>query len=307
MRQPGPRGFKKGDVFAIFSPNVLIPIAFTASRDRRKNTTVHPLYTADELLFSCRIRREISAHHSHSSTKLGSGKKTGVEEVSLWRSGRRDPLRLAPRSDGEVPEFHRPAQRLRASYSSGTTGMPKCVMLTHYNLVANCCQANGVENLTEDEVLIGVLPFFHIYGMVVILNMGLHKNQTIVSMPRFDLEQFLDIMQKYAVTRAYLVPPIVLALAKHPLVDDYDLSNLKLVNSGAAPLGKEWPRLRRRIGLRQAWLRLTETIPSPMSPATRAIKPGASGHAPQHGIEVVARQVEALGPPAGGSDSRPQL
>jgi acyl-CoA synthetase (AMP-forming)/AMP-acid ligase II len=87
--------------------------------------------------------------------------------------------------------------------------------------------------------VIGVLPFYHIYGMLVILNLCLYKGMTIVTMARFDLEQFLKIMQDYKITRANLVPPIILALAKHPIVDQYDLSHLKIIMSGAAPLSAE--------------------------------------------------------------------
>jgi acyl-CoA synthetase (AMP-forming)/AMP-acid ligase II len=113
-------------------------------------------------------------------------------------------------------------------------------MLTHRNLVANMAQTLGSGvNLQTDERVIGVLPFYHIYGMLVILNLCLHKGMTIVTMARFDLEQFLKIMQDYQITRANLVPPIILALAKHPIVDNYDLSHLKIIMSGAAPLSAE--------------------------------------------------------------------
>jgi len=114
------------------------------------------------------------------------------------------------------------------------------VMLTHRNLVANMVQVLGSGvNLQHDERVIGVLPFYHIYGMLVILNLCLHKGMTIVTMARFDLEQFLKILQDYQITRANLVPPIILALAKHPIVDNYDLSHLKIIMSGAAPLSAE--------------------------------------------------------------------
>ena len=83
--------------------------------------------------------------------------------------------------------------------------------------------------LREDDIMLGVLPFFHIYGMTVIMNLALHVGATVVTMPRFDLEQCLQILQKYRVTFANVVPPIVLALAKSPLVDKYDLSHLRTV------------------------------------------------------------------------------
>jgi acyl-CoA synthetase (AMP-forming)/AMP-acid ligase II len=81
-----------------------------------------------------------------------------------------------------------------------------------------------------------VLPFFHIYGMQILMNCGLRTGATVVTLPRFDLEQFLRVHQDYRITRSYVVPPIVLALAKHPLVDEFDLSALTQVSSGAAPL-----------------------------------------------------------------------
>ena len=109
-------------------------------------------------------------------------------------------------------------------------------MLTHYNLVANILQTAGALGLREDDVMLGVLPFFHIYGMTVIMNLALHVGATVVTMPRFDLEQCLQILEKYRVTFANVVPPIVLAFAKSPIVDKYDLSRLRTIFSGAAPL-----------------------------------------------------------------------
>jgi acyl-CoA synthetase (AMP-forming)/AMP-acid ligase II len=115
-------------------------------------------------------------------------------------------------------------------------------MLTHRNILANMVQVEGLadfELVGPEDTLVGVLPFLHIYGMVVILNMSLATGATIVTMPRFDLEQFLQLVQEYRATRVNLVPPIILALAKHPLVDQYDVSSLTVLTSGAAPLGAD--------------------------------------------------------------------
>jgi len=124
-------------------------------------------------------------------------------------------------------------------YSSGTTGISKGVMLTHRNLIANVAQLVCGAELTEDEVFIGVLPFFHIYGLQVLLNAALRSGATVVTMPRFDLQQFLQLHQDYGITRSFVAPPIIVALAKHPMVDDYDLGALRQVFSGAAPLSAE--------------------------------------------------------------------
>ncbi len=85
--------------------------------------------------------------------------------------------------------------------------------------------------------LLGVLPFFHIYGMVIILMHGLMRGATIVTMPKFEFEPFLKVLQDWPITSAHIVPPIVVALGKHPLVDNYKFPHLKYIFSGAAPLG----------------------------------------------------------------------
>jgi acyl-CoA synthetase (AMP-forming)/AMP-acid ligase II len=155
-------------------------------------------------------------------------------------------------------------------YSSGTTGLPKGVMLTHRNLVVNICQTQAGFPIEPDDTLIGVLPFFHIYGMTVIMNQGLRAGATIVTMPRFELEHFLELIERHRVTRAYVVPPIALALAKHPAVEGRDLSALRTIMSGAAPLGAELiEQVADRIGCAviQGY-GLTET-----SPVTHLIRP----------------------------------
>jgi len=124
-------------------------------------------------------------------------------------------------------------------YSSGTTGLPKGVMLTHRNLVANIEQVRHALRYREGETALAALPFFHIYGMSVLMNGLLANGVEIVTMPRFDLEGALGAVQAHGITRFFAVPPIVLGLARSPIVDDYDLSSLRQVFSGAAPLGAE--------------------------------------------------------------------
>ena len=121
-------------------------------------------------------------------------------------------------------------------YSSGTTGRPKGVMLTHRNLVAYVAQSMATIGIEHGEVVLAVLPFYHIYGLTVLLNFALKTRSALVTMPRFDLPEFLRIIQDQKCTWVFIAPPIAVALAKHPLVDQYDLSSITGIFSGAAPL-----------------------------------------------------------------------
>jgi acyl-CoA synthetase (AMP-forming)/AMP-acid ligase II len=124
-------------------------------------------------------------------------------------------------------------------YSSGTTGLPKGVELTHRALAANVLQIGRVLGLDEQDIVVAVAPFFHAVGFTVLLHGGISSGATVISLPRFELEGFLAAIQDHRATASVVVPPIVLALARHPAVDEYDLSSLRFLGCGAAPLGVE--------------------------------------------------------------------
>ncbi|MEX1287917.1 MAG: AMP-binding protein, partial [Acidimicrobiia bacterium] len=224
------RGFGKGDVLAIMAPNVPeYAIAFHATcLVGGTVTTLNPTYGPEEV--------------AHQLDDAGARFLVTIPDVlpTIHAAGHDlDELFVFGEAEGATPFTallaSSPGRQAAVDaddvavlpYSSGTTGLSKGVMLTHHNLVANIEQTLARAGIgDEDEVLIAVLPFFHIYGMQVLMNAGLRAGATIVTMPRFDLPGFLEAIQTYRVTRAYLVPPIILALAKHPLVDQYDLSSL---------------------------------------------------------------------------------
>jgi len=136
-------------------------------------------------------------------------------------------------------------------YSGGTTGLPKGVLLSHRSLVASLCQTRAVHRVGPHDVVLAALPLYHAYALQLTLSLGLAMGATVVTMPRFDLDGFCQLVQDYRVTRVEVVPPIVLALARHPAVDGYDLSSLRLITSAAAPLGASVAgECARRLGCR---------------------------------------------------------
>ncbi|MGW0158052.1 4-coumarate--CoA ligase family protein [Mycobacterium sp. NPDC003323] len=146
---------------------------------------------------------------------------------------------LGPAHPAPSVEFD-PATHLAVlPYSSGTTGNPKGVMLTHRNLVSNVAQIRPLQKMTAGDRVLAVLPFFHIYGMTVLLNAALHARAQLVIMPSFDLTEFLANIAEQKCTHAFIAPPVAVALAKHPLIDEYDLSSLRGIMSGAAPLDED--------------------------------------------------------------------
>ncbi|EHL03229.1 putative 4-coumarate--CoA ligase 1 [Glarea lozoyensis 74030] len=158
-------------------------------------------------------------------------------------------------------------------YSSGTTGHPKGVMLSHSNIVSNVLMGNTSEggNLSwkgqkdnEGDKILAFLPFFHIYGLTCLVHQALFSGWTLVVMPKFDLEKFCAHVQNLNITFAYVVPPVVLLLGKSPVVSKYNLSSIRMMNSGAAPLTREivdtvWNRL--KIPVKQGY-GLSETSPT---------------------------------------------
>jgi len=249
-------GFGRGDVLALMAPNspeyavVFHGTAMTGG----SVTTINPAYTQAEL------------------------------HQQLADSGARILVTIPPLSAlaGAPLAAHVPVgpdDVVALPYSSGTTGLCKGVMLTHRNLVANVAQMLAAFPTEPDDVAMAVLPFFHIYGMQVMMNLHLRAGVPVVTLPRFDLEQFLRAHQDYRITRSFVAPPIVLALAKHPMVDKFDLSHIRLLNSAAAPLKAELAaEASRRLGCEVVQgYGMTELSPASHMTPPGGFKPGSVG------------------------------
>ncbi len=306
------RGLRKGDVVAMDSPNLPeYAVAFLGvARAGGVVTTLNPLFTADEVsrqLSDARARFLITVPALVEKAQAAA-RASAIEEIYTFGDADQATPFVRLFSADPPPRVDIDPQNdvVVMPYSSGTTGMPKGVMLTHRNLVANVAQTLAVDGSATGDVTIAVLPFFHIYGMVVVMGLVLRAGGTLVTMPRFEMAPFLDILQRYGVTRANLVPPIILALTKHPLVEKYDLSKLEWIMSGAAPLGPELQAAcAERLGcqVRQGY-GLTETSPvthcAPAPP--RPLKPGTVGPPiPNTEVRIVNMATEEeLGPGVAG-------
>ncbi|WP_327342332.1 AMP-binding protein [Streptomyces europaeiscabiei] len=240
-------GIGKGDVVALHSPNtVLYPVVLYATTTAGGTvTTLSPLATPAEIAkqlidAEARLMVSVSALVETARAAVELMRRQTGRDIEILvcdkAQGHRSVLGLL--SDCDVPVFEsEPAVDVAVlPYSSGTTGVPKGVMLTHRNLCTNLEQMNAMHRVDENDRVIAILPFFHIFGLTALVNNALRRGATVYVHARFDLDAFLTSLERDRITHAYVAPPVMLALAKHPAVGKLDLSHLRRVICAAAPL-----------------------------------------------------------------------
>lgn len=237
-------GIRRGDVVMMLLTNSP-EFAFGflgASYAGATMTTANPLYTSSEILKQIQAAgvKLVVTQSSFVDKVRDSGVKIVCTDSAAEGCLHFSELALA--ADMPPVEVH-PDDVVALPYSSGTTGLPKGVMLSHRSLVASIAQQLEGENpnlwFRGDDVLLCALPLFHIYSLNTVLLCGLRAGATIVIMPRFDLVAMMELVERHRVTIAPFVPPIILALSKCPRVEEYDLSSIRMVMYGAAPISKD--------------------------------------------------------------------
>jgi acyl-CoA synthetase (AMP-forming)/AMP-acid ligase II len=289
--------WQKGDVLAISSASDIDmpPIIFGALWAGATVSTANPGYTFTELSHQLHDSgaKAVVTHYSNIEAVRKACSAVGIPEDHIIILGnRKDPTgrfkhwtnvrNLANTARFVARKIDPRKDAAFLVYSSGTTGKPKGVKLSHYNITSNILQLQAAENynLTWDgsrtsrdislpepgtggDKVLACLPFFHIYGLTVLVHSPVYSGVTTVVLSKFEVEAWCYLVQKHKVTYSYIVPPIVLHLAKHPSVSSYDLSSLRMTQSGAAPLARELiEQVFKRVGVRiKQGYGLSETSP----------------------------------------------
>ena len=293
------RGLRPGDVLALWAPNSpeWAIAALGAMAAGATVTGVSPVA----------VERELAGQLMDSEASILAtvpARLPAAREVAAT-AGAREVVALGEiEGDGPAPEVALDPTRAVAllPYSSGTTGLPKGVMLTHANLVAAVGQVRATLKLGPRDTIVAIAPFAHVMGFVITLSNALSAGATVVTLPSFGFDAFARLIERHSVTVIVGPPPMMAALAGHPAADAHDLSSLELIVSGGAPVPDE---IARAVGERlpgavvRLGYGLTETTATVTAPDRElAVAPGSVGRAmPSTELRVVDPETGAdLGP-----------
>lgn len=312
-------GSKRGDTILVYSPNSIAwpVVVFGAVAAGLRCTLANSAYNARELAFQYTDSGAKILFTSEEGLpvvrqtfkELGLSKEEADERIVVlpqslkWAGGpdvprHPDATGLRELSDllgkGALPVEERfdgkdTHETVYLCYSSGTTGKPKGVETTHKNIIAVLSIVKALfPPFGMTDKMLAILPFYHIYGAVKLVQFPFICGTAVVVMPRFDPVQFCANIEKYRINVALVVPPVLVVMARHPAVDEYDLSTVRCLFSGAAPLGgaltksvKERLEAKRTNGIPLYVLQgygLTETSPTThLQPESGAHKSGSIG------------------------------
>ncbi|KAI8095185.1 hypothetical protein BDF21DRAFT_405361 [Thamnidium elegans] len=249
-------GMKKGDSLCLYTPNNLsVPSVVLASLASGGNVCpANPLFTKFELqkMLTVSKAKYIIAHPINIDIALEAAEATGIPKSNVW-SICADPANRVPdwrsmvvRGPEESDAIKLTVEESKSTlaylcFSSGTTGQPKGVMISHHNFIANSIELT--KSLKQSSLhgkegsLLGVVPLFHILGIFRFIHLAVYEGRTTVLMARYDLEKFCQSVEKYKITSLYVVPPMLLQLVNSPsIVDKYDFSSVIGFHAGAAPV-----------------------------------------------------------------------
>ncbi len=275
-------GLARGDRVGILAPNcpeyaVVFHAILMAGGVA---TTLNPLYREREVEHQLNDAGAVALFHSRLHAPLIEAVRGELPTIRHFFTIE-DVWQVADKVTGDpFPVAIDPHHDLAAlPYSSGTTGLPKGVKLSHYNLTSNVRQNLAIGLTDGYSVLLDFLPFFHIYGLSVLMNVGLAIGATQVVMPRFDPEQMMHLIEKHRVTNLFVAPPALLAMANLADPSRFDTSSLTFILCGAAPTP---PEVAQRVSgtynctVLQGY-GLTETSPSTNVNPIRRIKHASVG------------------------------
>jgi acyl-CoA synthetase (AMP-forming)/AMP-acid ligase II len=236
------RGVRKGDTVGIFAPNCIeyAVIMHGILRAGAIATTLNPLYREREVEHQLADAGSVAVFTLGAMGPLVDAARMQLPAIrEVFLIDELDSLLEGVSEEPEAVPLDPKNDLAVLPYSSGTTGLPKGVMLTHFNLTSNIRQLLATGAITSYSKLLDFLPFYHIYGMIILMNGGIAAGASQIVLSRFDPEQAMALVDEHRLTNLYVVPPAALAISNIQHPGRFDTSSLRFIMSGAAPLPPE--------------------------------------------------------------------